>query len=219
MAKNLAHRGPGRGKYDRSLSAQERRDERHRRLLLAAADVFAAKGRAGASIADIVEAAAVSRQTFYEHFDDLLDCLVQVYDFAINHAFQDAERTLRAIEDPVERLKAGITGYLAMMGANPALTLVLNRESLGAGPEYLLRRERGYQRWVALLMEGLAEAYAQGLVTRPPEERTAYVLVGGMETLALRYVDRGEADRITEAAPTLVELVLRAFGGDPKLAR
>jgi hypothetical protein len=55
-------------------------------------------------------------------------------------------------------------------------------------------------------------------VARPPDEQTAYVLISGMETLALRYIDRGEADRLTEAAPRLTELVLRAFGGDPEAA-
>jgi AcrR family transcriptional regulator len=209
------NRRSGRGKYDRSKSYRERREERQKRLIRAASHVFAAKGRAGATVADIVEAAGVSRQTFYEHFDNLLDCLIQVYDHSINATFWDAERTLRAVDDPVERLRSGIVGYLAGMGRNPALTLVLHRGSLAAGPEYLARREAAYSRWVALMMEGVAEAYAKGIVSRPPDELTAYVLISGMETLALRYLDRGDADRITDAAPSLVELTLRAFGGDP----
>ncbi len=212
-------RGPGRGRYDRALTSDERRAERHQRLLSAAAEAFADKGYAGAAITDVVALAGVSRQTFYEHFDGMLDALVQVYDHAIKSVFANAERTLRVIDDPIERLKVGIGGYLAMMGNNAALTLVLNREILAAGREYIARREAAYTRWVTIIMEGVAEAHARGLVRKPPDELTAYTLVGGMENVALRYVDRGEEARIHEAAPRLVELVLRAFDAPAEVLR
>jgi hypothetical protein len=95
--------------------------------------------------------------------------------------------------------------------------MALHRGALAAGPEYIARREGSYARWVALMMEGLAEAYAHGFIARPPDEQTAYVLISGIETLALRYIDRGDSDRVVEAAPRLVEMVVRAFGGDSTL--
>ena len=211
------HRGPGRGKYDRTKSLQQRRRERHERIVLAAIEVFADKGLEATNVADIVGAAGVSRQTFYEHFESVLDCLVHAFDHTINRTFREAELLLRGIEDPIERLRVGTTGYLADKGRNPSLSLVFHREALAAGPEFIARREASYGRWVSLMMEGVAEAYGRGILTRPPDELTAYTLITGMETVALRYLDRGEADRITEAAPALVELAIRAFGGDPDI--
>ncbi len=188
-----------------------RRQQRHDRLLRAAADVFAKQGFAHASLSDIVAQAGVSRQTFYEHFDDMQECLMQVYDFAIRNTFRDVEPLLKRIEDPVERLKAGIQGYLTIIGRNASLALVLNREILGVGRRYAARREAAYNRWSTLIMEGVDEARERGQLTRRPDELTAFALVGAMETTALRYIDRGEEDRIQEAAPILIELVLRAF--------
>ncbi len=207
--------GPGRGKYDRGKTREARRAERYERLIRAAGEVFADKGFASTTVADIVARAGVSRQTFYEHFEDTQNALIKVYDHGIKKVFRDAERDLRGIRDPIERLKLGIAGYLANMGRNARLALVFNREIFGAGHEYARLRDASYGRWVALITEGVAEAYAEGVLTRPPDELTAYTLVGGMEQVALRYIDRGEEDRILEAAPVLVALVIRAFGGTP----
>jgi enolase len=66
-------RAPGRGKYDRTRSPDERQKDQLRRLLDAAAHVFAEKGWAEATVETIVTRAGMSRRTFYEHFDDLKD--------------------------------------------------------------------------------------------------------------------------------------------------
>lgn len=204
--------GPGRGKYDRAKSLEERREERYRRLIAAAGDAFAEKGFKGTTIADIVAKAGVSRQTFYEHFDDTDDCLLKVYSAGIDRLFSDAEQMLGAIEDPIERLKVGIAGYLSNMGSNARLAKVLNREIFGVGHEYAALRDVAYGRWVSLIMKGAADAHAAGILQRPPDELTCYALVGGMEQVALRYIDRGEEEKILEASPVLVALVLGAFG-------
>ncbi len=204
--------GPGPGKYDRNKSTAERRDERHRRVIQAAAKVFASTGYANATLGDVVKQAGISRQTFYEHFESMHDCLIEVYQFGIATVFSDVSSQLRGIDDPVERLELGIAGYLNIVGQNAPLALVLNREILGVGREYASRREASYSRYAALMMEGVDEAHRRGLLTRAADELTCFALVGAMETVALRYIDRGEEEKIMEAAKPLVNLVLNAFG-------
>src|SRR5207248_3318787 len=106
-ARPQAHAG-GRGKYDRSQSTEERRGEQRARLLAAAAEIFAAKGYAGARVQDIVARAGMSRRTFYDHFDDLAHALVQLHEHAANLSFRYVEDRVRAQTTPDGKLRAGV---------------------------------------------------------------------------------------------------------------
>jgi AcrR family transcriptional regulator len=206
-------RAPARGRYDRQKSPEQRQKEQRRRLLDAAADVFAAQGFAGTSVETIVEKAGMSRRTFYEHFDDLKDILLQVHDRAASLAFRFVEAAVRSVDenDPVSRISAGVTAFLGIVAEHADLSRVVFREVRAAGPEHELRRDVVLGRYVALLFEGFSAAHARGLVSRPPDELTLYTLVSGLESVAMRYVARGEAARAVEAAPAMVELLMRAF--------
>jgi AcrR family transcriptional regulator len=121
------------------------------------------------------------------------------------------ERAVRSREDPLEKLSAGVEAYLTMFGQNAALSRVLYREIRAAGPKHAMRHQAFVARFVALLIEGVAEAYAKGIASRLADELTAFALISSLEAVGTRYVDRGEEERILEAAPAMVELVVRAF--------
>ena len=204
-------RAHGRGKYDRTQSTEDRRGEQRVRLLDAAAEAFASKGFANASVRDIVTTAGMSRRTFYEHFEDLRDVLLQVHDRAASLAFRFVDERVRAESDPFARVQAGVTAFLSILGEKGDLARVLFREIRAAGPAEQARHEALLSRYVGLLFEGVADAYAKGVATRPPDELTIFALVSAMEAVAMRYVARHEEARAVEAAPTLIELVVRAF--------
>ncbi len=206
-------RGPG--KYDRAKTAKERAEERRVRLLLSAGAVFAEQGLAGASVQRICDHASVSRQTFYEHFGDLRGALLAVYDYAVGVAFGTIERAVRSTDDPTEKLERGVGTFFAALEASPDLARVVSREVVALGPDGASRKEATLSRYAALIMEGVAEAYARGLVRRAPDETTAYTLVGGIDALASRAIHRGETRRLVEQTPDVVRMVLAAFGGSP----
>lgn len=201
----------GRGRYDRQQPSGERYDEQRARLLSAAADVFATKGFADASVEDVVVIAGMSRRTFYEHFDDLRDALMQVHEMAASMCFRAVEERVRAETDPVAKLRAGVFAFLQMLSQHAPLARVVFREVRAAGREFEVRREAMLARFVSLLFEGVAEAHAAGIASRAPDELTLYALVSAMEAVGMRYIERREESRATEAAPALAELVIRAF--------
>ncbi len=201
----------GRGRYDRQQPSGERYDEQRARFLSAAADVFATKGFADASVEDVVVIAGMSRRTFYEHFDDLSDALMQVHEMAASMCFRVVEERVRAAPDPVAKLRAGVFAFLEMLSQHAPLARVVFREVRAAGREFEVRREATVARFVGLLFEGVAEAHVAGIASRAPDELTLYALVSAMEAVGMRYVERREEARATEAAPALTELVIRAF--------
>ncbi|MEO6572488.1 MAG: TetR/AcrR family transcriptional regulator [Polyangiaceae bacterium] len=204
-------RSAGRGRYDRQQATGDRHDEQRARLLSAAAEVFATKGFADASVEDVVVIAGMSRRTFYEHFDDLRDTLMQVHEMAASMTFRAVEERVRATSDPVEKLRAGVIAFLEMLSQHGPLARVVFREVRAAGREFEVRREATIARFVGLLFEGVAEAHAAGVASRAPDELTLYALVSAMEAVGMRYVERREESRAMEAAPALIELVIRAF--------
>lgn len=153
----------------------------------------------------------MSRRTFYEHFDDISDVFLHVYEQAAGMLLRIVEDAIRQKTEPVEKLQAGIVAYLSTFQQNADIARVIHREIRAAGPEQAARHELAVLRFASLISEGVVEAYAQGLTARAPSETTVYALVAGLEAVAMRYVQRGEESRIMEAAPELTELVLRAF--------
>ncbi|MCC7385356.1 MAG: TetR/AcrR family transcriptional regulator [Deltaproteobacteria bacterium] len=207
-----ARTGRGRGKYDRTQSAEERRELQRGLLLDAATTVFAARGFAGATVEAIIEKAGMSRRTFYDHFEDIHDVLHQVHDRASGIAFRVVSELVHAEPDPIERIRTGITAYMTMIATHPQVASVVLREVRSAGPAYEPRRELETTRYASLLFEALAAAHAAKKTARPPDELTVYALATAIEAVAMRYIARREEARAAEAAPKLVELVLRAFG-------
>src|SRR2546422_3600835 len=63
-----------------TLTREEVADSQRARLMAAVASVVSARGYAAATIAEISRRAGVSPKTFYEHFDDKLDCYLAAYD-------------------------------------------------------------------------------------------------------------------------------------------
>ncbi|MEP7048731.1 MAG: hypothetical protein ABJB12_00195 [Pseudomonadota bacterium] len=95
---------PKRGQYDRALSRRERQEAQRERVI-AALSALAAENRE-LSIANIVEAAGIGRNTFYEYFDDVDHALAAVKARAVRELSARAEAAMRAARTPLERIRA-----------------------------------------------------------------------------------------------------------------
>jgi len=204
-------RAPGRGKYDRTRSARERRAEQRARLLAAAGEVFAAQGWAGATVAAICARSGMSRRTFYEHFDDLKDALLELHAESARLAYLWVEGRVAATRDPLEKVKVGVEAFLQVLALHGDVARVIFREVRALGPRYEARRQAELARFAELTRKGLLAAKRKGLISRTPDELTLFALVAAVEAVGMRFVERREEHRAVEAAPALIELIIRAF--------
>ena len=211
MGASRRAKSPGPGTYDRSLGPRERRRVQHGQLLLAAVEVFAKRGFAGASVEAIIDLAGMSRRTFYEHFDGLSDVLKEVHARSAKIALAAVAGAMGDVADPIARIEAGIAAFLSLAGANAGLARVLFREVRSAGPQYERRREELLEEFGAMLAAALRDAYAAGRIARAPDDLTVFAVTAAVEAVALRFVERGEEGRIAEALPVLTRVVLQAF--------
>lgn len=207
-ARRSSRGAPGPGRYDRNQSREERRSEQRRRLVEAAAEVFASRGFAAASVDQIIRRVRMSRRTFYEHFRDLKHALYEVYEVGAKQLYENVDSAIRAERNPVGKVREGIVAFLTTMQMSAPLARVLYHEIRAAGPETSVRHDAMRSRFVSMWMEGLRRAYEAGHARRLPDEITVYAMAAAIEAVALRYVDRGEEDRILEAVPSLVSLAI-----------
>jgi AcrR family transcriptional regulator len=204
-------RAPGRGKYDRAATPDARQKEQLRRLLEAAGFVFAEKGWAGATVEAIVSRAGMSRRTFYEHFDDLRECLLVLHQKVTRASFRAVEAQVQAVDSPPDMLENGVTALLGGIAMFPHMARVMFREVRAAGPEFEKIHEAMMARFAKLVFDGVQKSYNRGLAKVPPDELRVFALVSAMEAVGMRYVLRGEEGKALEAAPILIDMVRRTF--------
>jgi AcrR family transcriptional regulator len=205
-------RAPGRGKYDRTRSADDRQKEQTRRLLEAAAHVFAERGWAGATVEAIVNRAGMSRRTFYVHFEDLRECLLVLHQRVTKASFRAVEASVRTADVPADMLRNGITALLGGIAMYPHIARVMFREVRAAGPEFEKIHEAMMERFAKLVESGVRKAHDEGRTELPPDETRVFALVSAVEAVGMRYVVRGEEAKALDAAPVLIDMVQRVFG-------
>lgn len=146
---DLAPLPRGRHKLSRSEVEQSQR----LRLLLAMAEALLENGYAATPVAAILDRAGVSRQTFYQLYDNKLDCFLdgldlvsETLDGQLRRAFDDATGT------PLERAGAAVDHYLDTLGSNLAFARLYIVEVHAAGSQALLRRAELQERVTAALV-------------------------------------------------------------------
>lgn len=144
----------GRHGLPRELVQQSQRE----RLLAAMVRVTAAKGYAATSVADVLEASGVGRETFYELFEDKQAC------FLVAHRllFEDfLAQVTEAYEQPgpwPQRVRSGLKALLEWLAADPEATKVLIVEVGTVGPASRELFAETFSRVAALLDEGREES-------------------------------------------------------------
>lgn len=91
-------------------SRKEARAHKRTNLIQAAAEVFAERGYAGATIDEIARRAGVAKGTPYLHFEDKADLFYAVFESFTDEAVKNAEAALKDAKTAQERLLALVLG-------------------------------------------------------------------------------------------------------------
>jgi AcrR family transcriptional regulator len=203
----LARLPPGRHGLPREFVTHNQRE----RLIAGLAEAVAEHGYSGTTIAHITRAAAVSRRTFYEHFESKDECFVAAYDAVMAEL---RERVTEGIEESAEwplSIKAGIDAMLEFLAANPALARLCMVEALVAGPAVVERYDAAIQSFVPYFEKG-REGRSPEVLSRL-SATTEEALVGGMVSLISRRIIAGKAEDLEDLLPDLVEFTLTPYLG------
>jgi len=104
-------------------------------------EATARHGYAGATVAEVIELAGVSRKAFYEHFADKEDCFLVAYDVVSDRMIAQLVAAGSGHARGAARRRAYVIGYLAALDRNLAVARVFTVDVLGAGRRVLERRD------------------------------------------------------------------------------
>ena len=132
------------------LSRDEVKSNQRARILDALDTVMSARGYADTSVADIIKAAEVSRQTFYELFACKEECFLESFarrQGSIVEAIVDRPPSERGIDGFAPMLR----GYLTVMAADPGLSRLHLIGVYTAGPRATAKRLALQQQFVGIV--------------------------------------------------------------------
>jgi AcrR family transcriptional regulator len=195
-----------------------RQDLQRRRLFAAAAGVFARLGYGEATAEAIAREAGMSKATFYEHFANKEECIIALFDAAIDvilGAMREAgERHPDA--EPRVRVRASAEAFLAALEQFPDEAQTLLVEIVGAGPRAMARRDKALDDVAAYLDDLNRRDHARGLAPRFASPYDAFAIAGAVIELASRQIRTGRPERIAELEPVVERLAMGLLAtGEP----
>ncbi|HVY79012.1 MAG TPA: TetR/AcrR family transcriptional regulator [Solirubrobacterales bacterium] len=187
------------------------RDQRER-LLAAVPTVAAEHGYEAMSVADIVKAAAVSRNAFYKNFSDKQDCVATAHELGHERLFEVLSVNCYEGATIEERVDASLEAGLDILAADPALARFLFVEAPSGGDEIALRYHEWLSRYGTLLRSAAPDLPPESV----PLPEVEQVIVGGIASRVASEVLRGRGEKLRELRNPFVEYVLAFYRlGEP----
>ncbi len=143
----------GRHGLPRELVERSQRE----RLLAAVVRVTVAKGYESTTVGDILGEAGVGRESFYELFDDKLDCTLAAHEVLVD-SLEEQVREVYLAEGPWPmRMRAALSDTLDWFAADPEAARFTLVEMSTVGPAFRPIFQAGFARAIAFLEEGMKE--------------------------------------------------------------
>jgi AcrR family transcriptional regulator len=182
------------------------RDQRER-LLAAVPIVAAERGYEAMSVADIVRAAAVSRNAFYKNFRDKQECVATAHELGHERLFEVLSVNCYEGATIEERARVALEAALDVLAEQPALARLLFVEAPSAGDEIALRYHEWLQRYGTLLRSAAPDLPPEAV----PAPEVEQVIVGGLASRVASDVLRGRGEHLRGLVDPFLEYVLAFY--------
>jgi AcrR family transcriptional regulator len=204
-SKSAAPRRLPRGRH--ALAPDEVLRDQRERLIAAVPAVVAEHGYEAMSVADLVKAAAVSRNAFYKSFSDKQDCFATAHDAGHERLFEVLVQPCETATTIEERVELSLTAGLDALAAEPDLARLLFVEAPSAGEGIALRYHEWLQRYGTLLRAAAPDLPPQAI----PAPEVEGVIVGGIASRIASEVLNGRAAQLRQLTAPLAEYVLAFY--------
>jgi len=187
------------------------------RLLAGLTQVLYEVGYQKTTVSLIGQRAAVSKSDFYKHFESKDDCFIAAYDEAIERIRDRVVTACGRAEEEVwaRRVREALDALLELLATEPALASIALVEGLRAGRGVYDRYQAAVESFVDYLREGAPPTPVGSEAPAATDE----AVVGGIASVLGRRVLAGEAERLNELFPEILEFALAAYLGAEEARR
>ena len=200
------------------LSPEDVSASQRARLLVAMAACVGEEGYAATTVPRVVARARVSRNAFYELFDDKADCFAAM----INEHTDELLARLTALGDApdwIAALRIGVGDYLAWWQRHPDYCRAFFVELPAAGPRALEARNSAFARFEAMFAAMAAWARHDDPSLPALRGREPALLVYAITELIAQEWRAGRAEQLSELHGEILAHAVRMLADDRTAAR
>lgn len=173
------------------------------------------KGYANATVADIVAAAGISRDVFYEHFTNKQHAFLEAQQYATQYIFDTTAAAYFAAENWPERVWNALHAVLGLIASHPAIAHMRIVECYAAGPA-AVRSTEELLRAAGIFLE---EGYTYLPRARGLPRLCSQAIIGAVFEVIYRYVARGDQAELPQHLPQFTYIALAPFAGNEEAIR
>jgi AcrR family transcriptional regulator len=216
--KELPWRGEPLPRGRHKLDPADVRASQRERLVRAIVEIVAEHGYEAATVPEVVATARVSRNAFYELFDDKTDCFIAACDDA---AADLLDHLLALASEPswTRALRRGARDYLRWWSERPAFARAYFVGLPAAGARAIEQRERQYALFRAMFADLGRRARAEQPRLPPLPDLVPRVLVLSITELVAEEVRAGRTDRLPQLEDEIVLVALKLLADDETARR
>jgi AcrR family transcriptional regulator len=194
----------------RAAAAPEIAAAEHReRILTAVAELARTKGYTAMTVADVVKAAAVTREVFYEHFRSKEDAFLAAQTAGLQASISLTAARFFAGETWPFRVWDGLEALLGYVATEPDLVYLDVIEGFAVGPAAIRRSFDNRMAYTLFLEDGYRQRPAAERLPHLCSEAIGSAIIGLMRW----QVREGRTERLIELLPEAVYLALAPFIG------
>lgn len=201
-----APRGLPRGEHNlpKGFVAHNQRE----RIFDAVANLTASKGYPALSLEDIVAEAAISLQTFYEHFENKEEAFLATFEMSHAKAMAAINRSLNLRLSWAQNVRLGVDALLGIIASEPSAGKLACVDILIAYPHVAGRVDEANFSYIELLDIGPDDSYPN-----MPAPIVREAIVGAVFELLHDYILNGRSERIPELSDHVMYIVIAPFAG------
>lgn len=167
------------------------------------------KGYDATTVADILGEAGVGRESFYEIFDDKLDCMLAAHRVLLDDLEARLRTDYQAPGPWPARMRAALSTTLAWFAADPEATRFILVEMSTVGPAFRATFQSEYARFTKLLDDGLADGGPTPAMTQATQLAVGAILARIYEEVVL-----GRVEELPRLLPDLTYNLLVPYIGE-----